>query len=53
MSETDVITARPMPGGSHGTSVKNPEQYEGLQEKAMSKQRGAGPPGVVPAPVAH
>jgi hypothetical protein len=30
-----------MPGKSHGSSVKNPKQYEGLREKGMSKQRAA------------
>lgn len=30
-----------MPGKSHGPSVKNPKQYEGLREKGMSKQRAA------------
>lgn len=30
-----------MPGKSHGPSVKNPNQYEGLRKKGMSKQRAA------------
>lgn len=30
-----------MPAKSHGPSVKNPKQYEGLREKGMSKQRAA------------
>lgn len=30
-----------VPGKSHGSSVKNPKQYEGLREKGMSKQRAA------------
>ena len=30
-----------MPGKSHGPSVKNPKQYEGLRRKGMSKQRAA------------
>lgn len=30
-----------MPAKSHGSSVKNPKQYEGLREKGMSKQRAA------------
>jgi len=30
-----------MPGKSHGPSVKNPKQYEGLRDKGMSKQRAA------------
>lgn len=30
-----------MPGQSHGPSVKNPKQYEGMREKGMSKQRAA------------
>jgi hypothetical protein len=32
----------PMPGTKrHGPSIKNPEQYEGLREEGMSKQRAA------------
>lgn len=30
-----------MPGKSHGPSVKNPKQYEGMRKKGMSKQRAA------------
>lgn len=30
-----------MPAKSHGPSVKNPKQYEGMREKGMSKQRAA------------
>jgi hypothetical protein len=30
-----------MPGKDHGSSVKNPKQYEGLREKGMPKQRAA------------
>ena len=30
-----------MPGKSHGSSVKNPKQYERLRDKGMSKERAA------------
>ncbi|HEV7677902.1 MAG TPA: hypothetical protein VGQ42_04990 [Candidatus Dormibacteraeota bacterium] len=30
-----------MPGKQHGSSVKNPKQYEGLRDKGMSKERAA------------
>jgi hypothetical protein len=29
-----------MPDGKHGPSVKNPNQYEGLRDKGVSKQLG-------------
>jgi hypothetical protein len=29
------------PGKSHGSSVKNPKQYERLRDKGMSKERAA------------
>jgi hypothetical protein len=30
-----------MPTKSHGPSVKNPKQYEGLRKRGMSKERAA------------
>ncbi len=30
-----------MPGKRHGSSVKNPDTYEALKKKGMSKQRAA------------
>ena len=30
-----------MAAKSHGSSIKNPKQYEGLRDKGMSKQRVA------------
>ena len=30
-----------MPGKSHGPSIKNPKQYEGLRDHGMSKERAA------------
>jgi len=36
-----VTGAVSVPGKSHGPSVKNPKQYEGLREKGMPKERAA------------
>ena len=30
-----------MPGKKHGPSVKNPDTYEALRDKGMSKERAA------------
>jgi hypothetical protein len=30
-----------MPGGKHGPSVKDPDQYEALREEGMSKEKAA------------
>ena len=30
-----------MPGSKHGKSVKNPDTYEALRDKGLSKQRAA------------
>jgi hypothetical protein len=30
-----------MPGGKHGPSVKDPEQYEALRDDGMSKEKAA------------
>jgi hypothetical protein len=30
-----------MPGKKHGSSVKNPDTYDALRDKGMSKQRAA------------
>jgi hypothetical protein len=41
VSPSDLTEVRAMPGKDHGSSVKNPKQYEGLREKGMPKQRAA------------
>jgi hypothetical protein len=41
VSPSDLTEVLAMPGKDHGSSVKNPKQYEGLREKGMPKQRAA------------